>query len=588
VRRVGHRPVSVPGITECERRIYLTDTDLPRCAEDGYQVALAEAAAHSISSATIISNFSSFTCIDHDPFESQTNMDAIVDPIIARHSASGRMAIVSYPGFRHTVHMALARAAREGVAVLQFESNELIRYLVDFNQDLVLQFTSNEFTLSSLVGTELCRRWGRDNTKPLRLAALYSPDKKQDIRINGTITGFQNSCPERYVTVVFETRLAGFTRSLAQTYMENALLVDDSISGVLTTSDAFAIGTVAAADAMLVPDRARTLYISGWGHTDKAEITPYLFADRVFATVDDLSTTDNVGAWSSIPKVLDLISSNQWTATTDVQAALPNLRDIALSFSGAVIPSDKEGHVIDAVLGRHGVLDSAYNPEVRPLPVSADFRDVYPSRRRELQAPCSLQHCTGPDWRTVVYVGLNEVVVQEIDVPANTFQATFWIYLQWKDARLTWPSYVYNGTIQLSKERVWTPELFMQNHLSEVMEREAGETLVTVESNGWATWSQKITGEFDCEMRIEPYPFDIHTCYLNLSTEAAADKVVLDATTGVYARGWNISAVPEGFKYAKDCPSSYAGDEGLPAESDLADSCGVYEESDSTFFRPST
>lgn len=117
----------LPGAAECRRRNIL-NTDLSQCAEDGFLVALAETAAISVPSATIISNYSSFTCFDLDSKLAPMTMYSIVDTIIARQSASGRMAIVGYPDYVPAAHDALARAAREGVAVLQFDNDDRIIY----------------------------------------------------------------------------------------------------------------------------------------------------------------------------------------------------------------------------------------------------------------------------------------------------------------------------------------------------------------------------------------------------------------------------------------------------------------------------
>lgn len=100
-------------------------------------------------------------------------------------------------------------------------------------------------------------------------------------------------------------------------------------------------------------------------------------------------------------------------------------------------------------------------------------------------------------------------------------------------------------------DEVWTPNLFVQNHLSEVVERDAGETLVTVRHDGVATWSQKVTGEFDCSpMSISPYPYDIHTCSFNITTDVEVTKVHLAGF------GFSISSQPEGFALERVCNKS--------------------------------
>lgn len=360
----------------------------------------------------------------------------------------------------------------------------------------MLEFMTSQLDGAANVGSELCRRWGSATQRPLRVAAMYAPDPAFDGRISMAIRGFEADCPDSKVVMVASERLSNWHEHTAMMYMESTFLADETISAVLTATNHFAIGAVKAADKRLSAGAAQGLFVSSFGY--KAELAPYLAEDRVFATADELLTRPNQGVWRTMASTMEQASHLGWMTTADVQAAIPSMMGVTLQSSSLLIPSDAEGHIISTMLS------SAYNPEVRPLPApleddaAAGLLALQPGDAREggigslILAP------------TTVYVGIDQLVVQQIDVPANTFQATFWLDMSWYDARLTWTRGQYSGDIQVSKARVWTPDLYVLNHLSETVERDGGETLVTMRNDGTVFWSRKITGEFDCKMHIEP------------------------------------------------------------------------------------
>ena len=288
------------------------------------------------------------------------------------------------------------------------------------SQHFLLKLEANLNQGGQQLGGELCRRWGSTSSAPLRLATLYSRDREADGRIDNAILGFQAGCEASEVVIVASVRLSGWTESAARRYMEAMFLADDTINAVLTTSDRHAIGAVTAANVRLPPYRARSLFVNGFGNDEF--IRPYLDDDSVFATVDPMINHARKGMWRSLSTALEMASQNGWMTTADVKADVPGMEGFTLLSSSLLIPSDAEGHILSKVLG------SAYNSAVRPLPTTAS----------------QTSHAT------VVYVGVHQVVVQEISVPANTFQATFWMKTSWSDTRLEWSYEQFNGTIQVS------------------------------------------------------------------------------------------------------------------------------------------
>jgi len=467
-------------------------------------------------------------CIGPSRTEPQSSSDAIIDPIL--ESATGRVAFVTNIGFQRGILAALSRAAiTAGAAIFnvgKFPPEPSWYPGLNLTQHLMLGFGPDREAAASYIGYELCRRHGQQAT--LRVATIYAYSDTNDVQIDAALQAFATSCRATKVEVVASTRTAAYQGGPSeQLWMEAVLVADPNVQAVITSSDAVARYVVAAADRVLTPPLARALFVSGWGYDE--EIQPYLNRDRVFATTRDISKL----LWRTFEITVRQVSERGWASTAEVQDDMPPLGDgYILKYHAILMPSDAEGYLINRLL-----TSSSYNPVVRPLP-QGDLA----------AAAADGGAATSATLATLVTVGVTEMVVDSINVPANTFQATFWLMMQWEDKRLEWPARQYSGTIQLPKEQVWTPSLYATNHLSELMQREAGDSQVTLRSYGLVSWAQKITGEFDCKMRVEPYPYDIHTCFINISTDTEASKVNIEPGLDYEITGWeegyDITLVP--------------------------------------------
>jgi hypothetical protein len=87
---------------------------------------------------------------------------------------------------------------------------------------------------------------------------------------------------------------------------------------------------------------------------------------------------------------------------------------------------------------------------------------------------------------------------------------------------------------------LWEPPVRVANHLTSegIIDR----TPLSVMSDGKVDLSIKYTGEFSCHMRIEPYPFDSHDCYIEVTMPMTRSTVVLDGSLGIA-----LALHPEGF-----------------------------------------
>ena len=77
-------------------------------------------------------------------------------------------------------------------------------------------------------------------------------------------------------------------------------------------------------------------------------------------------------------------------------------------------------------------------------------------------------------------VGLHDVQVETIDTAGGSFDATFWLQLEWTDRRLEWNPRIYNGTIQRVPGSIWEPQMYIQNMKTSQMESRIYETSATV------------------------------------------------------------------------------------------------------------
>jgi hypothetical protein len=65
-----------------------------------------------------------------------------------------------------------------------------------------------------------------------------------------------------------------------------------------------------------------------------------------------------------------------------------------------------------------------------------------------------------------VQIGLHDVQVDEIDTSGGSFDATFWIQLEWIDRRLEWDPRTYNETIERLPGTIWEPAIYIRNILT--------------------------------------------------------------------------------------------------------------------------
>lgn len=462
-------------------------------------------------------NFTTFNCI---PYEESLKITeamsfAVVDSILARLPAVGRVAIVAqvwYVAQRESI----SRAVRAGVALFLVESSfDLAEYGIDLTQHLVLEFWPDNSAGASSVGQELCRRVG--SPQRLRVAGLYPAGGGGEwgaysVRVDGAIAALQRCLDNR-----IDTRTAldigpmitaeGWGREEAREIFESVFMTDVGIDAVITAGDNPAIGVIEAADSMLTLQDAQSLFVSGFD--DDPMLEPYLQTGRAFATVNQLLDFPNFGVWHSLPDMIDVIAKRGYHTTAEVQANFPALGAGHVVHCGVLMKpsgSDVQGYLISRLLG--GSYDTnvpARAPPGRGAGEAARYGATI----------------------TEVSVSVQDIVIESINVPAGTFEATFWLQTWWIDKRLTWPSTLYSGSIQVMASLLWTPTLYVKNHLSERTGQNVGETLVTVNASGVARWGRKITGEFACSMSIEPYPYDVHECHLNITSDVPIEQLVL-------------------------------------------------------------
>ncbi|KAH8053136.1 GABA-A receptor [Aureococcus anophagefferens] len=170
---------------------------------------------------------------------------------------------------------------------------------------------------------------------------------------------------------------------------------------------------------------------------------------KIVADGDQYMSTPGVGAWRSMKHVIDVVRSNGYGTTADLQRFFDDGAAQIWTETSCQY-ADTEGYVLSYLLNN-------YAPSVRAKPASG----------------------VGP---TIVRVGASDIHVDAVDTAGGSFSATAWINLEWHDARLAFDANIYNGTV--------LPAAVMPD--------------------GTVRARFKAAGEYVCDMNIAPYPYDDH------------------------------------------------------------------------------
>jgi len=406
-------------------------------------------------------------------------------------------------------------ALEEGVSIFTIEDGlNATNYNVTPDETLHLHFEPDMDLGAWEIGEEFCRVAGGSHQN---FVLLYAPLQSLDRRVDGALEQFQISCPDSSFTVKHSVR-GGWDSDSGYTLMTKIFLMDSTITSILAALDQLAIGAIQAADEIYSSAKAKKLYVSGWDYSTEGQI--YLERKRIIGNIDQLMNRPTQGLWDKITRVKQMIEENpRLNSTTSILTSW-GLDSNLVNTEVLLMPSDGEGYVTE-------YLQKTYSDTVRAVPVSG----------------------TGS---TQVSIMLYDVNVDDIDISSGNFDTTFWVKLEWTDARLIWDSSQYNGTLEWETTDIWFPNIYFPNIQTSESQNSIFSTRATINSEGLVRASMKITGSFACKMVIQPYPFDYHHCDINIAVASTPDQVSLaDGSKGVL----NEINNPEGFITVHDYTS---------------------------------
>ncbi|XP_052097870.1 neuronal acetylcholine receptor subunit alpha-6-like [Mytilus californianus] len=106
------------------------------------------------------------------------------------------------------------------------------------------------------------------------------------------------------------------------------------------------------------------------------------------------------------------------------------------------------------------------------------------------------------------------VAVNGIDEVGQKLITTGFVDIYWKDEYLQWAPATYGdlSTIYVSQDKIWKPDISLQNGFKKLEELGNGFIKVIIEKDGMLRWSPFEIFETKCDINIEKFPFDEQTC----------------------------------------------------------------------------
>ena len=132
----------------------------------------------------------------------------------------------------------------------------------------------------------------------------------------------------------------------------------------------------------------------------------------------------------------------------------------------------------------------------------------------------------------VINLTFNLVVLTEINEVKGFMSTVGFLDVNWTDERIKWDPEVFSGISSLSvdSEQVWKPELVISNPADRVYHFTELSTTVTYSSDGVAHWRAGSVMKTVCFLQIPTYPFDVHTCYIDVISWGTQPSEIMLAT----------------------------------------------------------
>ena len=151
----------------------------------------------------------------------------------------------------------------------------------------------------------------------------------------------------------------------------------------------------------------------------------------------------------------------------------------------------------------------------------------------------------------VVNVTFNLVALRKINEIEGYISTVQFFYIMWIDKRISWDPLQNENIAQLSfrSDNVWTPELVISNPADTIHAFDETPSTVRYSHDGLAVWRPGMVSKTLCDIETPAYPFDVHTCYLDIILwDSSPSEIILGsplnaAMTAFYARNaeWSLT-----------------------------------------------
>lgn len=433
--------------------------------------------------------------------ESDAEVSDIVDEILAAVGDTPEAALVIGPVRHGEDHYARLLEAGAGAFFLA-EGIDTEAYGLRNDTMLSWMFNPDTTTAAESVAKEICRTttWGTHH-KVLKLYGTAYADN----RVDANVAYLEEYCNAQVEVIAAERAL--FKEDLAEELTFATLVKDSSVTTILAANDRMIKGALAAIDRALSPAKAAKLILGGFDWTEDWLLTE----GKTVASGDQYMSTPDMGVWQTVINVIDTIHGYNLSTTADLQAFYRTTSTQFETESSCQF-SDAEGNVIESLM-------RSYSADVRAKPADDNL------------AP------------TVVSVGMHDAAIESIDTAGGGFAATSWVALEWVDSRLIFDENIFNGPLRIPPTEIWTPDVYLSNLVTPAGLQTVKELPATIQSDGTVRVVFQSVGDYVCDMKIWPYPYDSHTCTFDVSVSAPTSDVVLQGTLG-----YSIKEGPEGFE----------------------------------------
>jgi len=381
----------------------------------------------------------------------------------------------------------VADLLKKGMAFFHAKEDPVNFDLAEFGlvpeETLYFYFRWDEAAVAALAGQELCRI--RKGATSLKIAQIWTGGRNGSLnyRTIMALEAFKAACEDTKVQEIW-----GMYSNESEKY-RTMLLFNPLPDVILCSQDLFAAEILKIAKENLPPNQYNRIATTGWNNN--GELRHLVEQRKILTTVDQVVHYPNQGVWAIIKTVLDLVQDQGLNSTKTIQNELNLGKSTTILADTLLISSDTAGYLISNLL-------EGYDPDAPPA--------------KEVK----------------VSTGLFDTTITDMNPFEGKFEAVIWVKLTWTDIRLTWNPFVFEGTVSLDPERIWTPKLYLKNQYSR---EDLYASPAVVASNGQVILEINIFAEFLCDTSagIVSFPFDTYTCSIDLG---APGGVSLDQELG--------------------------------------------------------